>query len=146
MSLMLLIISFSFTLDLQSSQMHSEPLLFLSNLMPQNITKNDSLKTIAKKAYKNSFSKNNANSNNDFKYEIENVLDLQIKTGLLFENLKVLLNSNLAKGEMTYSAIENKVNMKLYQNINNNIELSLSEEKHFSSDLEILLFNLSYKF
>jgi len=122
---------------------------YLKEYMPDNLSTNEDIKSFAIKAFKKALLINNENNDIDENvYEIDDLFDSQIKikTSLLYENLKIKLNTNFANLNMTYIALDNTLNFKIYKDINKDLQISISEEKKLLSSYEQVLFNFIYKF
>lgn len=121
----------------------------LNEYMPDNLSREEDIKSFAKKAYKKALVLNKDSQNStDNTYEIDDEYSIRFKidTGLLFESLKLKLNSNIANINMTYLAFDNSLNLNVYKDINNELQLSISDENKLSSKYKQILFNFIYKF
>lgn len=120
---------------------------FFTSSIPDTVESGSSVKDLAKKMYKKKFRDNNANSVG-LKYDLESYFEtnLELKTGFAFENIKLLLNSNLAEAELMYSALDNKINLRLYKDFKNSMAFGISNERSVGVGDDLFLFNLFYKF
>lgn len=122
---------------------------FFTSAIPETIGARSDVKDLAKKMYKKKFRDNNYYSNSTgLKYELESYFEtnLELKTGFAFENIKLLLNSELADAELMYSALDNKVNLRLYKDFKNSMAFGISNERSVGVGEELFLLNLFYKF
>jgi len=141
-------IVFLFYLSFANESSLTNNFSYLKEYLPDNLSKNEDLKSFAIKAYKKALDINKTKHYEDNVYELDDATDLKLEldTSLLFENLKIKLSSNIANLNMSYIAFDNTLNLKLYKNINNDLQVSISEEKKVRGSYEQILFNLVYKF